>query len=331
MSEPSREIHVGNPALEADLRDRLEAVEEALAEAVRTDTPTVSEAGDYLLRAGGKRFRPMLLLLGSRFGNAEDPRLIAGAVATELVHLATLYHDDVIDEADVRRGIPSANVRWGNTVAILTGDFLFARASGIASELGAEVTRLLAATIAKVCEGQIREVEASRRPETDEATYMAVIERKTASLISAACRLGGMLSEADPAVTDTLERYGHALGLAFQLSDDVMDLVSDEATLGKHPAADLKEGVQTLPVIVALRESERREELRTLLRAPAADGLDRALEIIRGDGALSRAREAVTLEVRRALREAERLPGGPARSALESLAAFLAERCGAAV
>jgi geranylgeranyl pyrophosphate synthase len=327
----SREMEAPDPVLEAEIRKRLEDVEDHLAGTIETETPLVSEAGAYLLSAGGKRFRPMLVLLGGHFGDPTDPRLIPLAVAVELTHLASLYHDDVIDEADSRRGIPSVNARWSNTVAILAGDFLFARASAIAAELGTDVSRLLAETIGRVCEGQIREVQAAGRLEIDEADYMAVIERKTASLIATSCQVGGLLAGAPPAVVEGLGRFGLALGLAFQLSDDIMDLVADQSTLGKEPGVDLREGVFTLPVILALRESEHREELRRLLRSEQPDegNLRRVGEIVRGDGALGRAREAVGIEVRRALLEAERLPEGAAREALLHLAEYLAVRCGA--
>jgi heptaprenyl diphosphate synthase len=327
----SKEMGIPDPILEAEIRKRLEDVEGQLLGSVKTETPLVSEAGAYLLSAGGKRFRPMLVLLGGHFGDAADPRLIPLAVAVELTHLASLYHDDVIDEADSRRGIPSVNARWDNTVAILAGDFLFARASAIAAELGTDVSRLLATTIGRVCEGQIREVQAAGRLEIDEAAYMAVIERKTASLIATSCQVGGLLAGAPAEVVERLDRFGRALGLAFQLSDDIMDLVSDQSTLGKEPGVDLREGVFTLPVILALRESVHRDELRRLLRSeqPGEGDLRRVMEIVRGDGALGQARESVSREVRRALSEGEELPGGSARDALLHLAEYLAVRCGA--
>ncbi|HEX2030591.1 MAG TPA: polyprenyl synthetase family protein [Actinomycetota bacterium] len=326
-----RDLQTPDPVLEAEVRRGLEAVEADLREAVRSDVPLVSAAAGYLLSAGGKRFRPLLVLLGGRFGEPEDPRLVLGAVAIELTHLATLHHDDVIDEADFRRGIASVNARWDNTVAILTGDYLFARASEISADLGPAVTRLLAVTIAKVCEGQIREAASAGSLETDEHAYLEVIRRKTAALIATSCRLGGMLSGAAPEEIDRLERFGEALGLAFQLSDDIMDVTEDEETLGKEPGVDLKEGVYTLPVIYALRDSARRDELRALLEPGPPDGerLRGALEIVSSDGVLDRAREAVTAEVRRALAEADRLPEGVAREALLHLARFIAARCGA--
>ena len=332
MVRPSPGIEAPDPVLESELRAGLDRVEGALRRAVDSDVPLVATTGRYLLSAGGKRFRPLLVLLGGRFGRADDPRLVDGAVAIELTHVATLYHDDVIDEADSRRGIASANARWDNTVAILTGDFLFARASEIASDLGTEVTRLLAWTIARVAEGQIREADAAGSLEMDEEAYMEVIRGKTAALIATSCRLGGMLSDADPALVDRLQRIGQALGLAFQLSDDIMDITEDQGTLGKEPGVDLKEGVYTLPVIYALQESHRRDELRAILEPgpPEGDRLAGALDIVRFDGSLDRAREAVTAHVRRAVAEAEGLPEGAARDAFLHLARFLAARCGAA-
>jgi heptaprenyl diphosphate synthase len=325
------ELRAPDPELEERVRGRLAQVEAALSGAAGSEIPLVSEAARYLLAAGGKRFRPLLVMLAANFGDPDDDRLVPGGVAIELTHLATLHHDDVIDEAETRRGIPSANARWDNTVAILTGDFLFARASEISAGLGGEVTRLLAVTIATVCEGQILEVQAAGRVDADERAYLDIIRRKTASLIATSCRLGGMLSGATPDVVEGLDRFGRVLGVAFQLSDDIMDLTADRSTLGKEPGADLREGVYTLPVIYALRESSRRDRLRALLEAgpPQDDRLAGVLEIVRSDGSLDLARAAVSEEVARAVAQAEQLPGGIARDALIHLARFIAARCGA--
>jgi len=327
-----QDLRTTDPDLEELVRIRLEKVEESLRRSTSSDLPFISEAAGYLLAAGGKRFRPLLVMLGGNFGDPDDPRLIQVAVAVELTHLATLYHDDVIDEAATRRGTASANARWDNTVAILTGDFLFARASEICSDLGSEVTRVLARTIATVCEGQIREVQIAGNVEADQEAYVEVIRRKTASLIATSCRLGGLLSEAPEEMVEELERFGHALGVAFQFSDDIMDVTADAAVLGKEPGADLREGVFTLPVIHALRDPRQREELRTLLSGPlSSEDLVRALEMIRSGDGLDRARQAVSEEVRRAIEIANGLPEGRAREALIRLAEFIATRCGAPI
>jgi heptaprenyl diphosphate synthase len=326
-------LEAPDAVLESEVRTRLDHVEEALEKSVRAEASgMLTETSSYLIAAGGKRFRAMLVLLAGYFGDPADPRLVPGSVSIELVHLATLYHDDVIDEADARRGAPSANVRWDNTVAILTGDYLFARASEISTDLGTEVCRLLARTIAVLCDGQIREVESSAKVEQEIAAYLEIIRRKTASLIATSCRLGGMLSDAEPEHVDVLEEFGDALGIAYQLSDDIMDITASQIELGKEPGQDLREGVYTLPVLHALAHDEHRDELARTLTHGAPDGemLDRALQIVRSGGSVDAARSAVTDEVRRAIALAERLPDGPSRHALIQLAKFLAVRCGAA-
>lgn len=324
-------LEAPDPVLERDIRARLDEVEGALEKAVHADSDMLAETAQYLLAAGGKRFRPMLVLLSGYFGDATDPRLIPGSVAIELVHAATLYHDDVIDEAEARHGVPSVNARWTNTVAILTGDYLFARASEISTDLGTEICALLARTIATLCDGQIREVEAAGRLEQTEQAYMEIIRRKTGALIATSCRLGGMLSEASPEHRDVLGEYGEALGMAFQLSDDIMDVIATTEELGKEPGVDMKEGVYTLPVLYALHRGPRRDELRALLEAGPPDGerLVRALEIVRAGEGIAAARAAVVAEVDRANALAGRLPAGPAATALSQLAEFLAARCGA--
>ena len=324
-------LEVSDSVLESDIRTRLAEVEKALADAVRMEPGMLEETSKYLLNAGGKRFRPMLVLVCGHFGNPEDPRLITASVALELTHLASLYHDDVIDEGDSRRGIPSANARWDNTVAILTGDFLFARASEIMSELGNEPTRLLAKTIATLCDGQIREVSLAGRTDQTIDFYMGTIKRKTSALIATAARIGGLMSDAPAEYLDTLEGFGDEVGTAFQLSDDIMDLTVSSEVLGKEPGVDMKEGVYTLPVLDALTIGEDADELSKLLSAgpPEGDRLARALEIVRNEGSLSRSRKVVAGSVDHAVELLGQLPQGPAASALVQLSEFLATRCGA--
>jgi len=327
-------LEAPDAALEAEIRSRLDRVEESLRKTLEdeADSELLTKTSNYLLAAGGKRFRPMLALLSGYFGDPTDPRLIPACVALELVHVATLYHDDVIDEAESRHGVPAANVRWDNTVAILTGDYLFARASEVGADLGPDVCRILAQTIATLCDGQIREVDASRRLDQTEANYLEVIRRKTGALIATSCRLGAMMSDASADQVEILEAFGESLGLAFQLSDDIMDLTSSQLELGKEPGVDLREGVYTLPVLHALATSPEREELGRILTT-GADGqlLDRAIEIVLAAGSIEHARAAVRDEVGRAVGLTERLPEGPARHALAQLARFLAVRCGATV
>jgi heptaprenyl diphosphate synthase len=324
-------LEAPDPTLEREIKGRLDEVESALEKAVHADSDMLAETAQYLLKAGGKRFRPMLVLLSGYFGDPTDPRLVPGSVSIELVHQATLYHDDVIDEADARHGVPSANLRWDNTVAILTGDYLFARASEISTELGTDVCALLARTIATLCDGQIREVEASGRVERQESSYMEIIRRKTGALIATSCRLGGMLSDAPADFLDVLDEFGEALGLAFQLSDDIMDLTVSSDVLEKEPGQDLREGVFTLPILHALNDGPRAEELRGLLAdgPPDDERFARAMEIVLLPESLDHARAAVVAEVDRAQGLARRLPAGTAQTALVQLAEYLAARCGA--
>jgi heptaprenyl diphosphate synthase len=326
-------LEAPDEVLEAQIRGRLDRVEGALEKAVVADSDLLAATATYLLQAGGKRFRPMLVLLAGYFGDPTDPRLIAGSVAIELTHLATLYHDDVIDEAEDRRGVASANARWDNTVAILTGDYLFARASELSADLGPEVCRLLARTIAVLCDGQIRELDSAAKTEQTEENYLEIIRRKTGVLIATSCRLGGLLSDAADEHVETLEAFGESLGMAFQLSDDIMDLTASQLELGKEPGTDLREGVYTLPVLHALHAGPHQEELQRILSRGAPDGqpLDRALELVRTGGSVEHARAAVSEEVARAVELARRLPEGAAQTALVQLSKFLGLRCGAEV
>ncbi|MGI8795770.1 MAG: polyprenyl synthetase family protein [Acidimicrobiia bacterium] len=247
----------------------LARVEAELGEAVRHQDRFLGDVASHLVGAGGKRVRPTLAL-GAAYAatDADGPataEAVTGAVAVELVHLGSLYHDDVIDEAETRRGVPSVNARWSNIVAILSGDFLLARASSLAASLGADVAGLLADTIGELCRGQVLELQHLFDVDRSEEGYASAIEGKTASLFAASCRIGGMVTGADEPGLDALTRYGHHLGLCFQIVDDVLDITATDDALGKPAGQDLVEGVYTLPVIYALSDSV---PLRELLAQP---------------------------------------------------------------
>jgi heptaprenyl diphosphate synthase len=253
---------LGLPPLGSDL-DR---VEHRLAEAVRADDRFLGELAAHLLRAGGKRLRPALTLCATYAANgagrpAPDDT-VTGAASVELVHLGSLYHDDVIDEAETRRGVPSVNARWSNIVAILSGDFLLAQASALAASLGADVAGLLATTIGELCRGQVLELQYLFDAGRTAESYYSAIEGKTASLMGTACRIGGMVSGVSPSTLDALTQFGTHLGMCFQIVDDVLDVTRSDAELGKPAGNDVHEGVYTLPVIYALESSS---ELRDLL------------------------------------------------------------------
>ena len=245
----------------APLPADLARVEDALREAVRSPDRFLDEVASHLVTAGGKRIRPVLTLCAAYAAHGADgaasEAAITGAVSVELVHLGSLYHDDVIDEAETRRGVPSVNARWSNIVAILAGDFLLARASSLAASLGADVAGLLAATIGELCRGQVLELQHLFDVDRSAEAYASAIEGKTAALFASACRIGGMVSAVDEPTLDALTSYGRHLGMCFQVVDDVLDLTATDVTLGKPAGQDLLEGIYTLPVIYALADDTR--------------------------------------------------------------------------
>ncbi len=284
----------------APLTGDLERVEAALRSSVQHEDQFLGEVGAHLIQAGGKRIRPTLTLCAAYAALGGDQPvtddIVTGSVACELVHLGSLHHDDVIDEAQTRRGVPSVNARWSNIVAILSGDFLLARASGLAASLGADVAGLLADTIGELCRGQVLELQHLFDVTRSEEDYSSAIEGKTASLFATSARIGGMVSGVDEPTLDALTRFGHHLGMCFQVVDDVLDLTASDEALGKPAGQDLVEGIYTLPVIYALtEESELRGMLGGPLDGPRRDEA-RALVIANGavDAALAVARDHAT-------------------------------------
>ena len=263
---------LGIPALRGDL----ERVEAALEASVHTDDPFLTEVATHLIGAGGKRLRPLLALCAGYAGGnrpaTED--MVTGAVAVELVHLGSLYHDDVIDEASTRRGVASVNARWSNIVAILAGDFLLARASELAASLGVEVAGILASTIGELCKGQVLELQRLFDVTRDEASYLGSIEGKTAALMATSCRIGAIVGGLDRPAVEALTTYGRHLGMIFQIVDDILDLTASDEELGKPAGLDLAEGIYTLPVIYAMQASPKLVNLlgRPLDPAGVAEG-----------------------------------------------------------
>ena len=322
-------LAVEDPALEADLRRGLAAVEDLLGESVKSDDPFVAEAAQHLVTAGGKRFRPLLVLLAAQFGDPLAPRVVTSAVVVELTHLATLYHDDVMDEARIRRGAPSANARWDNTVAILTGDFLFARASDLLADLGPEAVRIQARTFERLVTGQIHETIGPADGQDPVGHYLSVVSDKTGSLIATSGRLGSMMSGADDTVTEVLTQYGERIGVAFQLSDDLLDVASESVVSGKTPGTDLREGVPTLPVLHVFASDDPADaELATLLRGDLTDDAAHAeaLSRLRSNPAMQRARDDLQRYADSAREVLKPLPEGAARRALSALCDVVVQR-----
>lgn len=300
---------------------KLALVEEELSRQAGADTPFVTEAANHIISAGGKRFRPLLVTLCSQFGKpVADVDLVRAAVVMELTHVASLYHDDVMDEASMRRGAESANSRWGNSVAIMVGDFLFARASETVAKLGTEYVALQARTFSRLVQGQIAETRGPQLDEDPLEHYLQVVSDKTASLISAAAVFGAMVSDASAEIVESLREFGEQIGSVFQLSDDIIDITSTRT--GKTPGTDLREGVATLPTLMLQASTDPADnELKDLLTADLMDqhNLDRALAGLRASHVIDEARAEVQRRADLARGHLAILPAGDARTALETL------------
>ena len=328
---PTPQVDLGDPQLTATINDGLSQVEQLLRAELSGGEDFITDKVQHLAVAGGKRFRPMFALLASQFGpHWQSDKVVQAAVVVEMIHLATLYHDDVMDEADKRRGVPSANARWDNSMAILAGDFLLAQASRIMAELGTDTVSHFADTFGTLVTGQMRETVGAGDGDPVEH-YMNVIREKTGVLIASAGYLGSLHAGADAATVEALRRYGYAIGMVFQIVDDIIDIFSDATQSGKTPGTDLREGVFTLPVLYALAEdSAVGEQLRALLTGPLTEDaeVEQALDLL----AQSTGKQTALDDVHHYLAEAEAqldlLPDGKATQALRSLSGFTVSRVG---
>ncbi len=327
-------IPLADPALAERLTARLALVEESLRDTVAHADALADSASRHLVNAGGKRLRPMLTLLVAELGDGARREVVDAAVVVELTHLATLYHDDVMDSAPVRRGAPAAHEVWGNSVAILTGDLLFARASSTVAGLGPEAVRIQARTFERLCLGQLHETVGPRDGDDPVEHYLQVLADKTASLIATSARLGAMFAGCPAEIVATVQAFGEKIGVAFQLADDVIDLTSTGSLTGKTPGTDLREHVPTMPALL----------LRALAAGPDGTDADRAL-VERLDSDLSSddelaavvaalgahpvvadTRDRAVALAREAVAELAPLPEGPVKDALLSFADALVDR-----
>ncbi|MBA2897930.1 polyprenyl synthetase family protein [Nonomuraea soli] len=325
---PVVDLPIVDERLAQDLSTGMASVEKLLRSSVETEDAFVTEASKHLIEAGGKRFRTLMVLLAAQFGDPSAPGVVPGAVVIELTHLGSLYHDDVMDEATVRRGSESANTRFGNTVAILTGDYLFAQASEILADLGPALIRIQAQTFSRLVQGQIRETIGVRPGEDAVSHYINVLADKTGSLIAASGRFGALLAGAPSDVEERISRACEAIGVAWQLGDDLLDVASSSSQSGKTPGTDLREGIRTLPVLYVLRSSEP-SRLKELLSGPVADeDLEEALTLLRGSTAMAEARAELHAWVDRARNDLSALPDIPAREAFLALCDYVVERSG---
>ena len=311
-----------DPALEAELMGEMLQVEELMRTHLDGKYPFVIETSRHLVDAGGKRLRPLVALLAARFGKGCDIDVLKSAVVVELTHLGTLYHDDVMDEAPLRRGVESANNRWTNTVAILTGDYLFAKVSALLADLGPEAVRLQAHTFERLVIGQIKETQVQTPGLTQLEHYLAVISDKTSSLIATSARYGAMISGASDEAIEILTQYGEKMGTVFQLADDIIDIESTTAESGKTPGTDLREGVPTLVTLFILdSENPADADLKKILSAPIIDEaiVQQTLTTLRTHQAMAEAKAMVAALGDEAREILAPLPDSPAKSALISL------------
>ena len=325
-------LDLGTDEFAEVVRSALADVEDLLITELSSGDQIMTEAATHLAKAGGKRFRPMFAILAAQFGTDPGSRdVITSATVVEMIHLATLYHDDVMDEAPMRRGAQSANSRWTNSIAILSGDFLFARASRLVSTLGPEAVRIIAETFAELVTGQMRETKGAAAGIDPIEHYLRVVYEKTACLIAASGQFGATFSGATDDQIERLSRLGGIVGTAFQISDDIIDIESEADESGKLPGTDLREGVHTLPVLYALRETgPDADRLRTLLAKPLTDDdeVAEALALLRASGGIAKARETVRDYARRADEQLAALPDLPGRQALASLVEYTVTRHG---
>ena len=326
---PSSDRHLALPAIQALAAPEMAAMDTLIRQRLASDVVLINQIAEYIIGAGGKRLRPMLLLLaaGALGHRGADAHQLAAVV--EFIHTSTLLHDDVVDESDLRRGRKTANAVWGNAASVLVGDFLYSRSFQLMVELDRlEVMRILADTTNTIAEGEVLQLLHVRNPDTDEAAYLRVIERKTAILFAAATRLGALLAGADAATCDALHRYGLALGYAFQIADDVLDYASDAATLGKNLGDDLAEGKMTLPLIHAMAHSDDavRAELRRIVEHGDLDGLPTVQAAIERGGSLDYSRERALQYARDAEAALSALPENAFVAALRGLAQYSVSR-----
>ncbi|GAA1343673.1 polyprenyl synthetase family protein [Arthrobacter roseus] len=310
----------------------LAKVEKQLREAISNSDPLADATSRHLVEAGGKRIRPLLTILAAHLGDPSRPEVISAAVVVELTHLATLYHDDVMDSAPYRRGAPTAHEIWGNSVAILTGDLIFARASILVSELGSRALGIQARTFERLCLGQLHETVGPRDGEDPVAHYLSVIQDKTGSLVAASGQLGAIFANAGDEVTNIMVKYGEKVGVAFQLADDVIDVAGIKVKSGKSPGTDLREGIPTLPVLL-LRKAAAAGDSSAVDVLALVDGdlsmdasLERAVKALRGHSATQEAWAVARQWSADAITALEPLPDSSVKNALEGFALAVVER-----
>lgn len=312
-----------------DIAADLGRVEKELDRLLKVDDPILSQTCTYLLHAGGKRMRPGFTLLAGKFFEYSLEKLLPVAMALELIHMATLVHDDVVDASLTRRGRPTLAAGWGNTVSLATGDYLFAKALKMIVKIdNNEISRILAQVCIEMCQGEIQQIKYSYDIKQNYKQYYYRIQRKTALLISLCCKLGAMVSNADKRQTWILSTYGHCLGIAFQIVDDILDITADPKVLGKPVGGDIHQGIITLPMIFAMNDSTDRDRIKELLGkdCKTENEVKEAIYLIKESGGIEKSRNIVDLYIEKAIKNLRELPNIPTRDALIELAKFVGKR-----
>ncbi len=314
--------------LEASLIADMKKVEDLMRSHIKGDYPLVVETSRHLVEAGGKRLRPLLTLISAQFGDPTNYDIIKAAVCCELTHLATLYHDDVMDDAVLRRGVISANKKWDNAVAILTGDYLFSKVSDMLADIGPEAVKLQAKTFERLVIGQIKETQGKSEGLSQIDHYMKVVADKTGSLIATSARFGALLSGASPAVVETLTKFGEKIGVAFQVADDLLDIASNETASGKTPGTDLKEGIPTLVTLFVMADNDPadKELIRKLNKPISDEDLPNVILELRKHNALKKVQDYLSQVATEANDLLIDLPAGAAKEALNNLTFALVNR-----
>jgi octaprenyl-diphosphate synthase len=315
--------------IQRPVRDDVEHVVDELRRIVLSDFPAIGEVNDHLLWARGKLFRPTLLLLSHRVAGGNDRQAVTLGAIVELVHLATLVHDDAVDHSVLRRGMPTVNALWNHQTAVIMGDYLYSRSISALAELGrVDFITVLSRAANEMSVGELRQLSSCDALQFSEPDYDRLISSKTASLMSAACELGGALS--DDRLRLPLARYGHALGMAFQIVDDLLDFTESEAVVGKPTGQDLREHKVTLPLIAAMRAmpATARREVETFFAdpVPAEDGITRLTRLVHEHGGLEYARNRADEFGRRAAEALLEVPGGEALDSLQAAISYVVER-----
>jgi octaprenyl-diphosphate synthase len=317
------------PAVQKLVAADMGAVDRLIRARLASDVVLINQIAEHIIGGGGKRLRPMLVLLAARACGYRGSDHVLLAAVVEFIHTATLLHDDVVDESDLRRGRKTANALWGNAASVLVGDFLYSRSFQMMVEVDSmRVMRILADTTNRIAEGEVLQLLHVHNPDIDEAAYLQVIERKTAVLFAAATRLGALLAGVPADQEEALANYGLQLGFAFQIADDVLDYVSDAGTLGKNIGDDLAEGKATLPLIHAIERAPAAQaaSLRRAIETGGLDSLDNIVAAIRDTGAIERTRARAQQYADSAKEALSTLPPSPARDALLVLAGYALNR-----